>query len=284
MKLISYIHDGLQRYGAVVDGDRIIDLHAALASRAPDLKSLLAADLLSAAAETASSAEPTLRLAQVELLPVIPNPGQIFCVGLNYHDHVDEVGRQVTEAPTLFVRVAASQVGHDQPMVLPRESSQLDFEGEIAVVIGKPGRRIDPARALEHVAGYSCYNDGSVRDWQKASSQWTAGKNFHHTGAFGPWLVTADEVAADMPMTLVTRLNGVEVQRARTDQLIHSIPNLLSYISRFVPLAQGDVIVTGTPGGVGMARKPPLWMKDGDIVEVEVDAIGTLRNTVRAES
>jgi 2-keto-4-pentenoate hydratase/2-oxohepta-3-ene-1,7-dioic acid hydratase in catechol pathway len=214
---------------------------------------------------------------------VIPNPGKIWCAGLNYGEHVQETGRQITEQPTLFLRVADSQVGHGLAIVRPPESIKLDYEGEIAVVIGKPGRRIAEADSWGHIAGYACYNDGSVRDWQVHTSQWGPGKNFWRTGGFGPWMVTADEIPAGTVMSLVTRLNGTEVQRATTAQLIHSIPRLIAYASTVAPLRAGDVIVTGTPGGVGAKRTPPLWMKAGDVVEVEVDRIGVLRNPVADE-
>jgi 2-keto-4-pentenoate hydratase/2-oxohepta-3-ene-1,7-dioic acid hydratase in catechol pathway len=166
---------------------------------------------------------------------------------------------------------------------MPPESTRLDYEGEIAIVIGQGGRRITEADAWQHIAGYACYNDGSIRDWQTATPQWTAGKNFWRTGGFGPWMVTRDEIQDDQRMTLVTRLNGQEMQRTTTDKLIHSIPRQIAHISAFMPLAAGDVIVTGTPGGVGAKRTPPVWMKPGDVVEIEVDAIGVLRNGVRAE-
>ena len=282
MKYISFAVADYMSYGTVQD-DRIVDLGRLFGARAPDLKALIANDLLGEAADAATRHEATLALADVTLLPVIPNPGKIVCVGLNYSEHVRETGREVTESPTLFLRVQQSQVGHGQDIVLPRESNRLDYEGEIAVVIGRRGRRISEEDAWDHVAGYSCYNDGSIRDWQSATSQWTAGKNFWRTGAFGPWMVPATEIAPAQRMTLVTRLNGVEMQRATTDMLIHSIPRQIAYISTFTPLEVGDVIVTGTPGGVGAKRTPPVFMKAGDIVEVEVDAIGTLRNVVREE-
>lgn len=282
MKLISYQYNGIDSYGAVL-GDRVADLREVFGARAPDLKALIAADLLSEAAAVAGKATATLPLSEVRLLPVIPNPGKIVCVGLNYGDHVRETGREITEKPTLFLRVAESQVAHGEAIVMPPESSKLDYEGEIAIVIGKGGRRIAEAEAWNHVAGYACYNDGSIRDWQTATPQWTAGKNFWRTGGFGPWMVTRDEIADDQVMTLVTRLNGQEMQRTTTDKLIHSIPRQIAHISAFMPLAAGDVIVTGTPGGVGAKRTPPVWMKPGDVVEIEVDAIGVLRNTVRAE-
>jgi 2-keto-4-pentenoate hydratase/2-oxohepta-3-ene-1,7-dioic acid hydratase in catechol pathway len=171
-------------------------------------------------------------------------------------------------------------VAHGQAIVRPRESHRLDYEGEIAVIIGRGGRRISEAQSWQHIAGYSCYNDGSIRDWQVATTQWTAGKNFWRTGGFGPWMVTSDEIAPDQLMTLTTRLNGQVMQRATTAMLIHSIPRLISYISTVMPLEPGDVIVTGTPGGVGNKRSPQVFMKPGDVVDIEIDAVGVLRNTV----
>ncbi|MEZ2296587.1 fumarylacetoacetate hydrolase family protein [Variovorax sp. RCC_210] len=287
MKLISYQHNGTDSYGALL-GDRIVDLRAVFGARAVDLKALIAAGLLSEAAAAVQKADATatastLALGDVQLLPVIPNPGKIVCVGLNYGEHVRETGREITEQPTLFLRVAESQVAHGEPIVLPPESSKLDYEGEIAIVIGQGGRRISEADAWKHIAGYACYNDATLRDWQSATPQWTAGKNFWRTGGFGPWLVTRDDIADGQVMTLVTRLNGQEMQRTTTDKLIHSIPRQIAHISAFMPLAAGDVIVTGTPGGVGAKRTPPVWMKAGDVVEIEVDAIGILRNGIRAE-
>ncbi|WP_027730416.1 fumarylacetoacetate hydrolase family protein [Variovorax paradoxus] len=282
MKLISYQHNGIDSYGAVT-GERIVDLREVFADRATDLKTLIAADLLTEAAAAAAKATATLPMSEVRLLPVIPNPGKIVCVGLNYGEHVRETGREITEQPTLFLRVAESQVAHGDDILLPPESTKLDYEGEIAIVIGRGGRRIAEADAWDHIAGYACYNDGSIRDWQTATPQWTAGKNFWRTGGFGPWMVTRDDIGDNQVMTLVTRLNGQEMQRTTTDKLIHSIPRQVAHISAFMPLAAGDVIVTGTPGGVGAKRTPPVWMKAGDIVEVEVDAVGVLRNGVRAE-
>jgi len=285
MKLISYQLHGTDSYGAVTGdrADRVVDLRQIFGERAADLKALIAADLLAEAATAVGQASVTLALSELQLLPVIPNPGKIVCVGLNYGEHVRETGREITEQPTLFLRVAESQLAHGEDIVLPPESTRLDYEGEIAVVIGRGGRRIAEADAWEHIAGYACYNDGSIRDWQTATPQWTAGKNFWRTGGFGPWMVTRDEIADGRVMTLVTRLNGQEMQRTTTDKLIHSIPRQIAHISAFTPLAAGDVIVTGTPGGVGAKRNPPVWMKPGDSVEIEVDAIGVLRNGIRAE-
>ena len=279
MKLASYMHDNTACYGSVV-GDGIIDLSRRIGARYRDIRTLLADGGL-AQAQTASAGQaPDLKLADVRLLPVIPNPGKIFCIGLNYEDHRKESKREKTEAPSVFVRFPESQVGHGQPMLRPRESHKFDFEGENALIIGKSGRRIAEKDAWDYVAGYACYNDGSVRDWQHATTQWTAGKNFAATGSFGPWMVTADEIPPGTPLTLVTRLNGAEMQRSTTEFMIHSIPRLISHLSTWVPLAPGDVIVSGTPGGVGARREPPVWMKPDDVVEVEVDRVGVLRNTV----
>lgn len=284
MKFASFLHRGSATYGAVIDDQHLVDLRPALGAKAPDLQSAIAQGLLGQAAAIARAATERIAIDAVEFLPVIGRPSKIVCVGLNYADHVRETGRQVTQqAPTLFLRVANSQAGHGQALLVPPESPALDFEGEIAVIIGKPGRRIAEGAAWEHVAGWACYNDASIRDWQVATSQWTAGKNFARTGAFGPWMVTADEIRPDQVMTLVTRLNGEEVQRTTTDLLIHSIPSLIAHISCFTELEAGDVIVTGTPGGVGFKRQPPLYMRPGDVVEVEVDALGVLRNPIEAE-
>jgi len=283
MKLVSFSRNGQQSYGAVTK-QGVVDLGAALGSRYADLKALLAADAVAEAAAVAAQGQASFGLADVTLLPVIPNPGKIWCCGLNYGEHVRETNREITEQPTFFLRVADSQVGHEQAMVRPPESTQFDYEAEIAVVIGRPGRRIAEADAGRHVAGYACYNDGSVRDWQRHTSQWVPGKNFWRTGGFGPWMVTSDEIPFGTLMTLTTRLNGEELQRATTEMMIHSIARQIAYVSTIAPLEPGDVIVTGTPGGVGARRNPPVWMKAGDVVEIEVDRIGVLRNPVADEA
>ena len=284
MKLISFEHRGEASFGAVVDSDRIVDLKPLLGGRASDLKSLIANDLQAEAAAAVAQATSFLALSDVDLLPVIPNPGQIFCIGLNYGEHVRETGKQITESPVIFMRVNDSQVAHGKDIVRPPESHRLDYEGEIAIIIGKGGRRISEADSWEHIAGYACYNDGSVRDWQVATSQWGPGKNFWHTGGFGPWMVTADEITPNQNMRLTTRLNGQVMQEATTDMMIHSIPRQIAYISTFIPLQPGDVIVTGTPGGVGNKREPQVFMKPGDVVEIEVDAVGVLRNGICDEA
>ncbi len=283
MKFISFLNQGAASYGAVIGSDDVVDLGPLLGAKAADLKAAIAQGLLAEAARLAQANQPTLKLSQLELLPVIPNPGKIVCVGLNYGEHVRETGREITESPALFLRLPDSQVGHGQDIVRPPESHRLDYEGEIAIVIGQGGRRISEADSWKHIAGYACYNDGSIRDWQVATSQWTPGKNFWRTGGFGPWMVSADEIAPDQRMTLTTRLNGQVMQQATTDMMIHSIPRQIAYISTFIPLESGDVIVTGTPGGVGNKRNPQVFMKPGDVVEIEVDAVGILRNGIRDE-
>ena len=279
MKLVSFERQGRAGFGAVA-GEGVVDLGAAFAGRYADLKGLLAGDAVAEAARMAATRSHDFTLEELTLLPVIPEPGKIWCCGLNYHEHVRETNREVTEQPTFFLRVADSQVGHGQPIVRPRESEQLDYEAEIAVIIGRGGRRIAESDVARHVAGYACYNDGSVRDWQRHTSQWVPGKNFWRTGGFGPWMVTADEIPFGTSMTLVTRLNGQEMQRATTGMMIHSIAKQVAYVSTIAPLRAGEVIVTGTPGGVGARRKPPVWMKAGDVVEIEVDRIGVLRNPI----
>ncbi|OYZ99907.1 MAG: 5-carboxymethyl-2-hydroxymuconate isomerase [Rhizobiales bacterium 17-65-6] len=284
MKLVSFEAGGRARFG-VVAGEGIIDLVPHFQDRGiTGLRQLIAADALEDARRIAGTHAPDVALADVVLLPVIPDPGKIICIGLNYRDHVAETGRTVTENPSLFTRYPESQVGHLQPIVKPLESDHFDYEGELALVIGRGGRRIREEDALAAVAGYACYNEGSIRDWQRHTSQFGAGKTFAKTGAFGPWMVTCDEIPDPGHLTLETRLNGTVVQHATTDLLITGIPALIRYCSTVMTLEPGDVIVTGTPGGVGAKRTPPLWMKAGDTVEVEISGIGILRNPVVAEA
>ena len=282
MKLVTFTQSGKQSYG-FVDNDTITDIGQTLSSTHPDLKSLISDDyskLISSNTDTA----PQVALSDVQLLPPITNPDKIICVGLNYESHRKETGRPEVEFPTLFTRFANSQIGDGEAMWRPAESTSLDYEGELAVIIGSGGWKIPVDKALEHVAGYSCYNDGSVRDWQRHTSQFTPGKNFRHTGPFGPWLVTTDEIPDPSTLTLTTRLNGEVMQHATTDLLIFTIPVLINYISRFTRLEPGDVIVSGTPGGVGFKRDPQVFMKPGDVVEVEISKIGILKNPIEAES
>ena len=225
---------------------------------------------------------PAVALKAVRLLPPVPVPPKILCVGLNYDDHLAETGLKKPEYPEIFARFASSLIAHQEPIRRPRESTALDYEAELAVVIGKPGRRIPQERALEHVAGYSMFNDATVRDFQLRTPQWTMGKNFDGTGSFGPWLVTPDAVPPGASgLRIEGRLNDRVMQDARTDQLIFSVPALIAMISVAMSLERGDVIITGTPGGVGAARKPPVFMKPGDIFEVEIEGLGVLTNTVK---
>jgi 2-keto-4-pentenoate hydratase/2-oxohepta-3-ene-1,7-dioic acid hydratase in catechol pathway len=278
MKLATFKTAQGISYG-IVTGKGIVDLKRYVGNQFPDLKALLAANAIPQVTQYLSAA-PDYQASDVTWLPVIPNPDKIVCVGLNYQDHVVETGRDNTEQPAIFLRLNESQVGHKQPIIRPRESTHLDYEAEIAVIIGQPGRRIKQADAWSHIAGYSCYNDGSVRDWQRHTVQWTAGKNFASTGGFGPWMVSADEIPPNTRMTLSCRLNGERLQHATTEQMIFKIPKIIEYVSAWTTLLPGDVLVTGTPGGVGARRTPPLWMKPGDKVEVEIDKVGVLENSI----
>jgi 2-keto-4-pentenoate hydratase/2-oxohepta-3-ene-1,7-dioic acid hydratase in catechol pathway len=263
--------DGTPSFGRV-DGDVIRDLGTA--SGPAWLKDALGEDL----AQLTPTA--TYDRGRVRLLPVVPNPGKILCVGLNYATHVAETGREQKEFPAIFHRWADTLIADGEPLVRPHESTRFDYEGELAVVIGKGGRRISRARAWDHVAGLSIFNDASVRDWQRHNIQFTPGKNFPATGAFGPELVTADEIADLGGQRVQTRLNGQLVQDQPVSDMIWDIPFVIEYCSTFTELRPGDVIATGTPGGVGDKRNPPLYMKAGDRVEIEIGTVGKLENTV----
>jgi acylpyruvate hydrolase len=240
------------------------------------------ADLLSIGRRLAQS--PEIDLNAVRLLPPVPVPPKVLCVGLNYDDHLEESGLKKPTYPEIFARFASSLIAHREPIRRPRESTALDYEAELAVVIGKPGRRIPQEQALDHVAGYSLFNDASVRDFQLRTPQWTIGKNFDGTGAFGPWLVTPDAVPPGASgLRIQGRLNGRVMQDSRTDLLIFSVPALIAMISVAMTLERGDVIITGTPGGVGVARKPPVFMQPGDIFEVEIEGLGILTNPIQQD-
>jgi 2-keto-4-pentenoate hydratase/2-oxohepta-3-ene-1,7-dioic acid hydratase in catechol pathway len=282
MKLVSFSAAGSSSYGAVV-GDGIVDLGRRLGPRYPTLRAAIAGNALADLAADIASSSPGVALSQVELLPPIPDPDKIICAGRNYRAHAAEAGGAPPENPQVFLRLVNTLVGHGSAMVRPLISGDFDYEGELALIIAKPGRHIAKPDALAHVFGYACFNDGSIRDIQFKHSI-AAGKNFHRTGGFGPWIVTADEIPDPTRLTLLTRLNGREVQHTGIDDLIFDIPTLISYCSDWTPLSPGDVIATGTPEGVGFARKPPLWMQPGDTVEVEISHIGTLRNPIVAES
>lgn len=275
MKLASFVHQGKRSYGIVRDNG-VIDLGHRLGDRYADLKSLLAANALHEAQQL-SGETPDLRFDDLELLPVIDNPGKILCVGMNYAEKRKEFD-QHNPAPTLFVRFADSQTGHNTPVLKPRHSSEFDYEGELAVIIGQSGEDIAREDALNHVAGYSCYMDGSARDWQH--TWFTAGKNWRQTGAFGPWMTTADEIPDPHRLAIRTWLNGRMVQDDNTGSMIHKVAELIEYISTFTCLHAGDVIITGSPGGVGKKRNPPLFMQAGDRIEVEIENIGHLSNVI----
>jgi 2-keto-4-pentenoate hydratase/2-oxohepta-3-ene-1,7-dioic acid hydratase in catechol pathway len=272
MRLLSFVADGKECFGAV-SGDGVVTLNDKIGQ--PDLRSALAAGAMAAVRQAAQTAKPDHKLGDIKFLPLVPKPNKILCAGVNYRAHAAEVGRELPKQPSMFIRFADTLVGHGGEMIRPAVSDNFDFEGELALVIGKAGRHIEAKHALDHVAGYSCFVDGSVRDYQKFSV--TSGKNFPGTGPLGPWLVTTDEIADPSRLTLTTRLNGQQVQHATTDQLIYSIPQIIAFCSDFTALSPGDVIATGTPEGVGHSRKPPLWMKAGDALEVEISGIGTLR-------
>jgi 2-keto-4-pentenoate hydratase/2-oxohepta-3-ene-1,7-dioic acid hydratase in catechol pathway len=277
MKLASYTIGRKSSFGVVTD-DGIIDATRCLGGRFPSLRQALAADALDEIRRVTTSQAPDHKLSDVKFLPVVPDPQRIVCVGINYRSHAEETGRDVSPAPSVFLRLADTLVGHGGAMLRPKVSDKFDFEGELAIVIGRAGRHVAEADALKYVAGYTCFVDGSVRDYQKFSV--TSGKNFPGTGPLGPVLATADEIPDPTKLTLVTRLNGTEMQRSGTDMLIYSIPQVIKFVSDFTALAPGDIIATGTPAGVGHRRTPAVWMKAGDVLEVEISGIGRLRNPV----
>jgi 2-keto-4-pentenoate hydratase/2-oxohepta-3-ene-1,7-dioic acid hydratase in catechol pathway len=279
MKIASVSFNNELIYG-IVDNDVIRVPDSTFLRQFPDLKSVIAAGGLNDLPDAV--AQNDIRLADVSFAPVIPNPGKVLCVGINFKAHMKEMGRGEPDYPVLFVRFADNQVGHGQPLLHPGVTEQYDYEGEFAFVIGKAGHRISAADAYDYVAGYSCFMDGSVRDWQNHTSQFIPGKNFYQSGSFGPWLVTADDIPDPTVLNLETRLNGEVMQRGHIGDLKFGVPEIVEYVSTFCQLEPGDVISTGTPGGVGFARKPPVWLKPGDTVEVDIDGIGVLRNEVMA--
>jgi 2-keto-4-pentenoate hydratase/2-oxohepta-3-ene-1,7-dioic acid hydratase in catechol pathway len=282
VRWLSFERDGATTFGYVTsNGEGVVDVGRR--ADIPGLLEAIEADALTQLAEQCGD-EADESLAGLIYAPTITNPRKILCVGLNYKAHQEETGRGGEGVPTIFARFAAAQIGHNQPMIRPKESSTLDFEGEIAMIIGKGGRRISQADALSHVAGFGIYNDGSVREYQRHTSQFTPGKNFTATGGFGPWMMTPDEVGDVKKMALTTRLNGEVMQSATADLMVHGFEELIEFCSTFIELEPGDVIVTGTPGGVGSARTPPVFMDDGDLIEIEVTPIGKLSNPVVGEN
>jgi len=280
MKLCSFSYNNSSSFG-LVKKKGVIDLGPHLKEQhIHSIRGVLEADALDICRELLVSCPIDYALSDITLEPVIPNPGKILCVGINYHAHKIETGNPDYEHPMFFPRYKDCLIGHEQAMLKPRETERFDYEGEMAVIIGKGGRRIDRQNALSHVAGYSCFNDGSVRDWQRHTTQFMPGKNFVGTGPFGPWMVTTDEIPDPSALELTTRLNNQIVQHVSTSLMINPIPVLIEYISTVFPLRAGDVIVSGTPGGVGDKREPPVYMNAGDVVEVEISSIGTLRNTI----
>lgn len=279
MRFASFMLEGQPSWG-IVESDSVRPLKEGAAG----YRTLDEAVAANALGKLTAGDAPKIPLTGVQWLPVVGTPGKIFCVGLNYEEHRRETGRAVVGHPTIFTRFADSQTGHLAPIIRPRESDKLDYEGELAIVIGKGGRRITREDALNHVAGFSCYNDGSIRDWQAHSIQFIPGKNWPDTGAFGPWLVTPDEFGDIGPQRIQTRLNGEVMQNALLSQMIFPIPDIINYCSTFTELHAGDVIVTGTPGGVGAKRDPQVFMEPGDVVEVEIDGIGILRNPIADEA
>ena len=280
MRLASYIADGRPAFGVVSDHG-VVTMSERLKLHHATLKDVLEAGALNEVRRAAHGIRPDHDLKDLDLLPVIPNPGKILCVGINYRAHAAESGHATAEKPNIFTKFNDCLVGHDGVMLRPKVSVEFDFEGELAVIIGKRGRYIAQERALDHVAGYTCANDGSVRDFIKASL--ITGKNFPASTPVGPWMVTSDEIPDPSRLTLTTRLNGQQVQHSGTDMLIHSVPAIIAYCSAFTELGPGDLILTGTPEGVGAKRTPPLWMKEGDVLEVEITKIGTLRSHVADE-
>lgn len=280
MKLVSFKIGDKETYG-VMFGNTLREAGEAFRTSYPDLRSAIAAGSLSELG--ASARNVVVESDSLRFLPPIPNPDKILCVGVNYRPHIEEMGREVPDYPVVFVRFAGSQVGHGQAVIRPKVSEQFDFEGELAVVIGKRARHVSRFDALKYVAGYCCFLDGSVRDWQRHTMQFTAGKNFANSGSMGPYLVTRDEIPDPAALNLTTRVNGKLMQEGCVADLVFDIPALIEYCSSFAELLPGDVIATGTPGGVGAARSPPAWLKDGDLVQIDIPGVGSLANIVADE-
>ena len=283
MRFTTYLLSGQPRL-AVVDGDALIDLADARPGVPSDLRAALACglDLLAEGAAALASATHRLPLAAQALAPLLPEPGKTICLGLNYFDHAKEGGRDKPDYPWFFYRGKSSLIGHGQPGIVPKVSTKFDYEAEMAVVIGKTvPRHTQRADALQYVFGYSCFNDMSVRDYQKRTAQWTIGKNFDGTGGFGPLLVSADELPPGASgLRIQSRLNGRVMQDASTTDMIFAVDETIALLAECMTLEPGDVIVMGTPAGVGQARTPPVWMKAGDVIEIEIERIGVLRNPI----
>ena len=280
MRLVSYAHQGRSGFGAVV-GDTVLELST---PAFPTLRDALAGEGVAGIKKRAEAFGPSggsrIPLSAIRYLQPITAPDKILCVGLNYHLHAKEAGMAIPKTPSIFVRFPGAQVGHLEPTVRPKASEAFDYEAELAVIIGKPARHVTLDTAMQYVAGYSCFAENSLRDWQKHAAQATPGKNFQASGAFGPWLITADEVPDPKKIDVIGRLNGREMQRDSAANMIFTVEEMIVYISTFIELLPGDVIVTGTPAGVGFTKKPPLYLKPGDVFEVECTGVGTLSNPV----
>ena len=283
MAYVTFQAEGRASYG-IVRPDGVFDLGRRIRTVLPDLKAFLAAEGLGLLTSPPSADTTDYATGEFTYLPVIPNPNKILCVGLNYEEHRQETGRPATAHPAIFTRYADTLIGHDAPMVLPPNSTSLDYEGELAVVIGKAGFRVSESDALSLVAGYSVFNDGTLRDWQRHTAQFTPGKNFPGTGAFGPALLTPQEAGELADKRIETRLNGNVMQSAVLGDMIFSVPRIVAYLSGFTQLSPGDVIATGTPGGVGFKRDPQVFMASGDRVEVSIEDIGDLVNLIEQEA
>lgn len=284
MSFVSFETAGRKSYGLWQDEGHWLEAPADFRAKYPDLKSVIEAGQLDALDATTRQHGKSVQAQAAQLLPVITNPGKIFCVGLNYKNHVAEMKRADSEYPAIFIRFSDSLTAHDAPLLKPKATQRFDFEGELAVIIGKAGRNISQADAWDHIAGYACFNDGTARDWQRHTHQWTPGKNFPTTGPLGPYMATRKAIPDVDQLTLETRLNGAVMQRASLADLIFTLPVILEYLSGFTTLSPGDVIATGTPGGVGDKRDPAVYMKAGDVIEVEITGLGILRNVVSDEA
>jgi 2-keto-4-pentenoate hydratase/2-oxohepta-3-ene-1,7-dioic acid hydratase in catechol pathway len=289
MKLVSFEHRGVAHYGAL-KGERVIDLTTRLGSRYPTIVDFIAGDGLPFAKSIVAAEKGDFDYDKLTLLPVVPDPRHIICVGLNYHDHISEANKQLNRAdkgferPMIFARWPESLTAHREPIFRPKVSNHLDYEAELLAVIGKDtGRYVKADKALDYVFGYSCLNEACLRDYQRHSRQINPGKNFEKTGATGPWLVTADEIKDPENLDIEMRLNGQVMQKANTKDMIHSVAQVIEYVTEWMPLRAGDLIASGTMGGVGFARDPQIFMKPGDVAEVIIEGIGTLRNEIADE-
>jgi len=282
MKFVSFTHAGRTSYG-ISQAAGILDIGARFGSVLPTLKAYLEAAALGLAAPLPKASAADFRLDEVKLAPVIPDPGKILCVGLNYEEHRQETGRAKSAYPAIFTRFADSLIAHGDAILRPPVSAALDYEGELAVVIGQGGYRIPKEKALASVAGYACFNDATLRDWQRHTHQFTPGKTFPATGPFGPEMVTPDEIEDFPGARIETRLNGQVMQSAELGDMIFPVEEVIAYVSAFTPLKAGDVIAMGTPGGVGFKREPQVFMQPGDSIEVIIAGVGHLANSIADE-